>query len=168
MSQFNPSKYLGKWYELAHYPSWFQDNDNYNTTATYTLDDGKISVLNSTYSAGRLIESLGTAHYVGDMSFNVNFSTDEVNKLIAQNQNIESYVAGGYNSIDYPNYVIDKLWTNKTGDYMYSIVTDPSKKTFYLLSRTPNPTHREYSIIMNYVATNFDRKQLVQTPHYKL
>lgn len=79
--QFDPLKYLGKWYELAHYPSWFQNNDNYNTTATYNIVNGNISIVNSTYSAGKFVESVGKATYVGDMSFNVTFSFDEVNKL---------------------------------------------------------------------------------------
>ena len=40
------SKYLGKWYEIAHLPAKFQEGCN-ETTATYTLlDKGAISVLN--------------------------------------------------------------------------------------------------------------------------
>lgn len=52
MHSFDINKYFGVWYELIHYPSWFQRNDNYNTMATYTLDHDTqiILVKNSTKS----------------------------------------------------------------------------------------------------------------------
>jgi lipocalin len=43
---FNLQRYLGKWYQIATIPSWFQKN-LVNVTATYSLkQDGNINVIN--------------------------------------------------------------------------------------------------------------------------
>ena len=44
---FEIDKYLGKWYEIASYPAWFQRNCT-AVTADYSLrEDGLIEVVNS-------------------------------------------------------------------------------------------------------------------------
>src|SRR5579871_427909 len=84
---FDINKYLGKWYELAHYPSWFQRNDNYNTTAIYSLTgENTIKVTNSTIAEGNKIESIGVAHYLGGMNLRVDFPNSEVNKLLQSHE----------------------------------------------------------------------------------
>src|SRR5688572_23034703 len=84
---FNLNAYLGTWYELMHYPSWFQRNHHYNTTATYCLNnDGTISVENSTIANGVVVTSLGTATQITNNKFHVEFSMPEVNKLLQNKQ----------------------------------------------------------------------------------
>lgn len=44
---FKLKSYLGKWYEIASVPAWFQKNCQ-NTTAEYSLrDDGNVQVKNT-------------------------------------------------------------------------------------------------------------------------
>ncbi|KAJ1379769.1 Lipocalin/cytosolic fatty-acid binding domain [Sesbania bispinosa] len=55
-------RYMGRWYEIACYPSRFQPSDGVNTRATYTLrDDGTVHVLNETWSGGKRSYIEGTA-----------------------------------------------------------------------------------------------------------
>lgn len=194
---FDLQKYLGTWYELAHYPSWFQRNDNYNTIARYTLLDDRtiqaikgtprkiyeeplVQVHNSTISQGKRIDSYGVATYLGETNFRVDFSKSEVDKLIGSREFNNPPPGGNLPSIDIPprgdmtqcevrkasNYVIDKIWTNCHGDYIFAVVTDPDRDSLYVLSRYPNPSLVAYSQIMEYVVTHYDRDRLVQTPHY--
>lgn len=159
---FDINKYLGKWYELAHYPSWFQRNDNYNTTAEYSLTKNGIKVVNTTISNGKMIQSVGKAKVLDDFMLRVDFEMPEVAKLKSSGEFNPAKI-----NIDpnYPNYVIDHIFV-ENDNYMYAVVTDADKKTFYLLSRTPSPSLNDYNKIMQYVIQNYDRDLLVQTPHY--
>lgn len=47
VTNLNVQKYLGKWYEIARYPNWFEKNCE-GVTAEYALrEDGKIDVKNT-------------------------------------------------------------------------------------------------------------------------
>ena len=167
---FNIINYLGTWYELMHYPSFFQRNDNYNTKAEYMLmPDNTIKVHNSTIIQGKEFNSFGIARQLYDRNLRIDFSQGEINNLtksgefIAPNRfNNQSNV----NDKSQANYVIDQLWSNVYGHYIYAVVTDPKKESLYVLSRKPNPPLEEYNIIMQYVVNNYDRDRLVQTPHF--
>jgi len=162
--KFEVKKYLGTWYELAHYPSWFQGNDSYNVTATYTpLPNGKVKVHNSSIVNGKTFDSYGTATYLGDRNFRVEFPPAEVSKLV---QSKEFVFQGSPLNPNEPNYVIDSLWVNRDGDYIYSVVTDPKKESFYLLSRFAHPSLHSYNKIIQYVSQNYDTKRIAQVPHY--
>lgn len=55
------ARYMGRWYEIASFPSFFQPSDGVDTRATYTLkNDGTVKVLNETWSDGdrRSIEGI--------------------------------------------------------------------------------------------------------------
>ena len=163
---FDINKYLGTWYELMHYPSFFQRNDNYNTKAEYMLmPDKTIKVHNSTISNGKPFDSFGIAHQLCGRNLRVDFSQEEINNLTKSK---EFMPPQNFNFLDksQANYVIDNIIVNEKDCYMYSIVTDPTKQTLYVLSRTPNPPLCEYNMIMQYVINKFDRDRLVQTPHF--
>lgn len=56
-------KYMGRWYEIASFPSFFQPRNGENTRATYTLNgDGTVHVLNETWSSGKRDSIEGTAY----------------------------------------------------------------------------------------------------------
>ncbi len=41
-------RYVGRWYEIAKYPNWFEKKCERNAVAEYAIrPDGKISVVNS-------------------------------------------------------------------------------------------------------------------------
>jgi lipocalin len=166
---FELSKYLGTWYELAHYPSWFQRNDNYNTMAQYELNcDGTVSVHNSTITQGKPFDSYGVAKHLHAMSFRVDFSMPEVAKLTQSGEfnKLPPDVVKSFMQTNQPNYVIDKIWTNCYGQYIFAVVTDPAKQSLYILSRFRHPSLIAYNEIMAYVVANYDRDRLVQTPHF--
>lgn len=160
---FEINKYMGKWYELMHYPSFFQKNDNYNTTAEYTLNkDNTITICNSTMSNGKLFSVTGKGIILDYNKLNVSFDINEINK-ISSSPNFSKYVPTN----DDINYVIEKLWINKECEYLYAVVSNCQNDSLYVLSRCPNPPLKIYNEIMNYVTTNFNRDRLVQTPHFK-
>lgn len=161
--KFNVEKYTGKWYELIHYPSFFQRNDNYNTTAEYTLVNNELKIVNSTIVLGQPISSKGIGKQIGEYSFRVDFEQPEINKL---QQSGQFEVPKFKTNSSEPNYIIDHLWLNRNNEYIFAVVTDLNKNSLYVLSRTPYPTLEEYNTIMNYVVKNFNRDKLVQTPHY--
>ena len=140
---FNLKAYMGTWYELMHYPSWFQRNDNYNTKAEYKLNcDGTVSVRNSTISLGEKIVSEGTAISIKSTVFRVDFSTEEIAKL-SQNKNFTRDELDGYEMNNHeekePNYVIDAIWNDCKGTYLFAVVTDPRRESLYVLSRKRHP-----------------------------
>nr|GMC61343.1 temperature-induced lipocalin-1-like [Ipomoea batatas] len=56
-------RYMGRWYEIASFPSRFQPKDGVDTRATYTLNpDGTVHVLNETWSGGKRGFIEGTAY----------------------------------------------------------------------------------------------------------
>jgi len=165
---FSIDKYIGTWYELIHYPSFFQRNDNYNTKAEYMLmPDGTIKVHNSTISQGKEFNSLGVARQLYGRNLRVDFEQPEIAKLT---KSMEFKSPEQFGTVDndksLPNYVIDNIWeNNNNGCYMYAVVTDLKKESLYVLSRSPNPPLEEYNLIMQYVVANYNRDRLVQTPH---
>jgi apolipoprotein D and lipocalin family protein len=155
---------MGVWYELIHYPSWFQRNDNYNTKAVYSLNsDGSIKVQNSTITQGQYVESIGIAKVISAGQLRVDFAPKEVQNLVQTGQ-----FKNKMKQMDTtePNYIIDKIWIDKCGNYIFAVVTDLNKDALYLLSRNPQPHLENYNELMSYIVNNYDRDRLVQTPHY--
>lgn len=67
VENFDKSKYLGTWYEIARLDFYFEKN-LINTTANYSLnEDGTIKVVNRGYEPFKKIwkESVGKAKFVG-------------------------------------------------------------------------------------------------------
>ncbi|MHA8088137.1 lipocalin family protein [Aquirufa sp. Wall-65K1] len=67
IENFDKSKYLGTWYEVARLDFYFEKN-LINTTANYSLnEDGSIKVVNRGYEPYKKIwkESVGKAKFVG-------------------------------------------------------------------------------------------------------
>lgn len=55
-------RYMGRWYEIASFPSRFQPKNGVNTRATYKLNgDGTVNVLNETWNDGKRGSIEGTA-----------------------------------------------------------------------------------------------------------
>lgn len=157
---FDLCKYLGTWYELAHYPTWFQPNDSINTKAHYARkDDGSVSVCNTTYVQGKKYKSTGTAKPVFDNAFKVEFAAPEIQGLP-----IPAFSAPNIpDTQDLPNYVIDKIFMNCHGEYVFAVVTDATQDSLWVLSRYAHPSLAAYNEVMAYVSANYDRKRFVQT-----
>ena len=126
--QVDIERYLGKWYEIALYPNWFE-RGCYRSTAFYEkLDDGQIKVVNRCRmygSDGELNEAIGKA------------------KIIDKRTNAKLKVQffwpfkGDYWIID-----LDK-------DYQYAVVSEPARQYLWILSRSPKMDNQTLEKLKN-------------------
>jgi apolipoprotein D and lipocalin family protein len=66
VSPFILNSYLGKWYEIARLPAWFE-KDMTHVTATYTLNkNGMVKVENAGLKNGKPTKAIGKATFAGD------------------------------------------------------------------------------------------------------
>jgi lipocalin len=66
VSPFELSRYLGKWYEIARLPAWFE-RDMTHVTATYTLKkNGRVRVENAGKKNGKPKVAIGKAKFASD------------------------------------------------------------------------------------------------------
>ena len=109
-------RYLGKWYEIALYPNWFEKGC-FSSTAFYEkLENNKIKVTNQCrmYSRdGDLNEAVGTA-----------FITDRKSNAKLKVQFFWPFKG---------DYWIVEL----DSDYKYAVVSEPGRQYLWILSRTP-------------------------------
>lgn len=110
------NRYVGKWYEIASYPAWFQKGCT-GTTADYTpLPDGRIRVVNRCFKNsldGPLKESSGSAEVA-----------DPITKAKLKVTFFWPFKG------DYWIIGLDP-------DYRWAIVGVPSRRYLWILSRTP-------------------------------
>jgi len=110
-------KYLGTWYEIVRLPAWFEKECT-GVTATYSMrEDGKIKVLNKCRKgtlSGPVKDAVGKA-WVKDKTTNAKLKVMFFWPF-----------AGDYWVME----LDDK-------DYKYSVVGDPGRNYFWVLSRTP-------------------------------
>ncbi len=110
------NRYLGKWYEIASYPAWFQKSCTGSTADYSRLPDGRIRVVNRCFKKsldGPLKESKGKAEVV-DPKTNARLKVTFFWPF-----------RGDYWIIDLDD------------DYQWAVVGVPSRKYLWILSRTP-------------------------------
>ena len=110
-------RYLGKWYEIALYPNWFEKGCFRSTAFYEKLKDGQIKVSNRCRMhspKGKLNEAIGYAK-IADNKTNA--------KLKVQ---FFWPFKGDYWIID-----LDK-------DYQYAVISEPDRQYLWILSRFPN------------------------------
>lgn len=140
-------RYLGKWYEIAKYPVFFE-RGLVGVTAEYSLrDDGKVRVVNKGFRGsfdGKVSSVTGKAK-IADTSTNA--------KLTVQ-----------FGPIPFsfrPNYWIIALGD----DYEYAVVSDRCRRTLWILSRTPQMDAEQYDAIVSWLDTQgFDIGRLELMP----
>jgi apolipoprotein D and lipocalin family protein len=142
--------YTGKWYEIAKYPNKFQKQCVGNTTATYARKPGnKLEVVNQCVKKdGSLNAARGEAKIVDNVSnskLKVRFAPSFLSWLPA--------VWGDYWIIDLgPNYE-------------YSVIGDPGREYFWILSRTPAMSDATYqNILRRSEKMGFQPGKVVKTP----
>lgn len=143
-------RYMGRWYEIASFPSRFQPRDGENTRATYTLrDDGIVDVLNETWS-------LGKRSYIQGTAYKADPNSDEA-KL-----KVKFYVPPFLPIIpvtgDYWVLFIDD-------DYQYALIGQPSRNYLWILCRTPHMDESVYNeLVQKAVEEGYDVNKLHKTP----
>lgn len=134
--------YMGKWYEIARYPNSFQKGC-LDSRATYTLKpDGKVAVLNECERDKNTSQANGTARVVEP----------------ATNAKLKVSFFWPFEG----DYWIVDLGRN----YEYSVVSEPSRKYLWILSRTPElPKETLADIEKRLVDLGFDISKLLYNNH---
>lgn len=116
VSEFDLSRYLGEWYEIARYDHSFERGMD-NTMAEYILqDDGKVVVLNTGWKNGKFKIAEGKAKY-----------PDPMGEPGALKVSFFLFFYSEYNVM-----MVDE-------DYQISLVGSKSDNYLWILSRTPIP-----------------------------
>ena len=136
-------RYLGRWYEIASYPMYFQRGCT-ATTATYSLrEDGLIKVVNRCHKGsldGKLKEAVGRAKVVDETT----------------NAKLKVSFFGPFWG---PYWIIDL-----DPDYQWAVVGGPNRKYLWILSRTPQMDQSVYDeIVARLPAKGYDPKELNRT-----
>ena len=140
INNFDVSKYLGKWYEVARYDSWFENNMD-KTQAFYSLnEDGTVRVENSGFDTTKekWKTSVGKAKFRGA-------------------KNIGELKVSFFGPF-YADYTILAL----DSEYKYSLVSGGTTDYLWILSRTktiPEEIKNEYLSIAK--KFGFDTSNLV-------
>ena len=144
VSTVDLNRYLGLWYEIARYPNGFEKNC-VGVTATYSLrKDGAITVYNHAHLHtldGKEQSATGKA-----------IVADPVSKAKLR----VSFFGPFYG--DY--------WIIALGEqYEYAVVSEPSRKYLWILSRTPQMDDARYQQILVFLTEQgFDIARLTLTP----
>ena len=137
------NRYLGMWYEIASYPSWFQKGCTGSTAEYSLLSDDKIQVINRCHKEsleGPLKVSKGKAEVVDT----------------ATNAKLKVWFFWPFKG-DY--WIIDL-----NPDYQWAVVGEPSRKYLWVLSRTPTMDEAIYQeILKRLLQKGYDPAKLRRT-----
>lgn len=139
VNEFDLSRYLGEWYEIARYDHSFERGMD-NTMAQYILqDDGKVVVLNTGWKDGKFKIAEGKAKY-----------PDPAGKPGALKVSFFLFFYSEYNVM-----MVDE-------DYQISLVGSKSKNYLWILSRTPVPDPDLLNMILEEAeARGYDTSKLI-------
>ena len=135
------ARYAGRWYEIASFPQRFQKGCT-DSRAEYRLrPDGEVEVLNSCLRNGKVDTAKGKA-WVADSATNAKLKV----------------------SFFWP--FRGDYWVIDLGkDYDYAVVSAPSMKYLWILSRTPQMEELRYQEIVGRLKDKgFDSAKLIRTP----
>ncbi|KAG6410476.1 hypothetical protein SASPL_128537 [Salvia splendens] len=134
-------KYMGRWYEIASFPSRFQPKSGVDTRATYTLNsDGTVHVLNETWTGGK-------RGYIEGTAYKADSNSDEA-KL-----KVKFYIP--------PFLPIIPV----TGDY-WVLYIDPDYQYAVILSRKAHIDEETYNMLVEKAkGEGYDVSKLHKTTH---
>ena len=147
--EFDVSRYMGTWYEIAKLPNWFQRKCVQGTQARYkVLGPTQIEVNNKcTTASGDETQAIGLARPNGSgrpAQLEVRFAPEWTAWL--------PMVWGAY-------WVLDL-----DAEYQLAAVGDPSKSYLWILSRTPQVSAERYDAVLQRLnVMGFDITKLEKT-----
>ena len=151
IAQLDVPRYLGRWYEIAKFPNWFQKKCVGDTSAQYHLQaDGTLEVLNQCrLQNGQMDQALGQAKQIGDATspkLRVRFAPAWLSLL--------PFVWGDYWVVD-----LDPA-------YSLAAVSEPKREYLWVLSRTPMVDAAQYEALLGRLrAQGLDVSRLEKTTH---
>lgn len=127
-------RYMGKWYEIARYPNWFQKKCVSDSSAEYSMrTDGRVQVVNRCLLGnGDVKEAIGTARQIGGSTsakLKVSFVPPWLSFIPA--------VWGDY-------WVIDL-----DSQYQLVAVSEPSRNYLWILARTPTIEKKTFDAMLD-------------------
>jgi len=142
-------RYKGTWYEIARLPNSFQNDCTGDVTATYSLDDDGIEVVNRCRKEnGEVIEAKGRARRASEEELNTKLKVRFAPAFLS----FLSFVWGDY-------WIIDLA-----PDYSYAVVGEPKRKYLWILSRTKKLEEATLSGILERIRHNgYDTDKLIMT-----
>ncbi len=153
ISSLDVPRYMGRWYEIARFPNWFQRKCISDTSAQYSLlPDGTVRVRNQCrLENGEIAQANGIARRIaGDSSakLQVRFAPAWLGFL--------PFVWGDYWVVDLDDR------------YELAAVSEPGRKYLWILSRTPAVDESRYAALVGRLASlGFDVSKLDRTAHSK-
>ncbi len=146
INNFQIDKYLGKWYEVARLPNYFEKKCNFPITAEYAKQsNGTVSVTNTCLkNNGDINTSVGTA-------------------IFADKENIgQLKVTFAPSFLSWMSFAYGDYWVLDTDYDHYSLVGDPSKQYLWILSRTPFlPAETTQKLKTKAVSMGYDLNDLI-------
>jgi apolipoprotein D and lipocalin family protein len=139
------TRYMGKWYEIARLPNWFQRDCASDTSALYTLrPDGNIKVVNECRkAAGHMKSATGKARIADKKGPNTKLKVTFFWPF-----------SGNYWIID-----LDP-------GYQWVVVGEPGRDYLWILSRQPHLDQDLYeSIVERAKQQGYEVEQLIKTAH---
>ena len=139
------ARYMGRWFEIARYPAWFQRKCAKNTEAKYALQpNGTVTVENRcTTTGGRVKVAQGTARVADPISrakLKVKFNL--------------FMPAGDYWIVD-----LDP-------DYAWAVVGEPKRRYVWILARHPDLDEPAFQAICERLREyGYDPRRLIRTLH---
>ncbi|XP_058728340.1 temperature-induced lipocalin-1-like [Vicia villosa] len=143
-------RYMGRWYEIASFPSFFQPANGVNTRATYTLNnDGTVHVLNETWTDGKRTSIEGTAYKADPNSdeakLKVKFTVPPFLPIIP--------VLGNYWIL-----YVDPF-------YHYALIGEPTRTNLWILCKENHLNDEIYNqVVHKAVLQGYDVSKLHKTP----
>ncbi|WOH01127.1 hypothetical protein DCAR_0520508 [Daucus carota subsp. sativus] len=144
-------RYMGRWYEIASFPSRFQPKNGANTRATYTLrDDGIVNVLNETWSDGK-------RGFIEGSAYKADPNSDEAKLKV-------KFWVPPFLPI-FP--VVGDYWVlHIDEDYQYALIGQPSLKYLWILCRQPHLDEGIYNMLVEKAKEEgYDVSKLHKTAH---
>jgi apolipoprotein D and lipocalin family protein len=143
VAEVDLARYLGKWYEIASFPMFFQRHCVGDTTAEYALaPEGDVTVTNRCRTVDGFDEARGTATVVEG----------------SKNARLKVSFFWPFRA-DYWVFGLD-------ADYRWAVVGNPNRKYLWVLSRTPQlPKNLLDAALKSAIAQGFDPTQLNYTAH---
>ncbi len=143
-------RYSGKWFEIARYENKFQKQCVGNTTATYAIKtDGKVEVINECLKKnGEIERARGEA------------------RIVDKKTNAKLEVRFAPAALSFLTAVWGDYWILELDDnYQYTVIGDPKRKYFWILSRTPELSDATYqNILRRAEKLGFDPAKVYKTP----
>jgi len=133
ISRLEAQRYVGRWYEIAKFPNWFQRKCVADTSADYSLmPEGELRVVNRCrLENGQMDQAIGVARQIGGDSsakLEVRFAPAWLSFL--------PFVWGDY-------WIVDL-----DGAYELAAVSEPEREYLWILSRSTVVNETRYAALL--------------------